>query len=199
MERVLLNPINLLSLSFPVVTEGSVWVVFAKKDHINVKFVESNKNNFSIYTKPHWIECGLVENGLFNNLSLINAHLDEIVHLEAINEYECVRNKNLVKEDFDYIESGARRIINILYRKLMNDKFFEVNLTGLSDLSLNSLFDYILDVNDKNPLVTCLLIQYVEEEFLYLPEYKSSTMLNKYNKKDILSYIDFYYSYVWRT
>ena len=101
MKRIILKPRSEFSYLLPEMKEGDVLIHFAPHPQgKNVRYVESNKDKFEIYTEPHWIECGLVEKGLINNLDLINEHLDEISNkMWIFVPVVCCKESHLCKVD----------------------------------------------------------------------------------------------------
>ena len=103
MNKTILKPRSKFSFSLPEMKEGDVLIHFAPHPQgKNVRYVESNKDKFEIYTEPHWIECGLMEKGLLHDLDLINEHLDEIgdygtLEYESLNEICCIKEKRITK------------------------------------------------------------------------------------------------------
>ena len=62
MNKTILKPRSEFSVSLPEMKEGDVLIHFAPHPQVKkVRYVESNKDKFEIYTEPHWIECGLME------------------------------------------------------------------------------------------------------------------------------------------
>lgn len=98
MNKTILKPRSEFSFSLPEMKEGDVLIHFATHLQVqNVRYVESNKDKFEIYTEPHWIECGLMEKGLLHDLDLINEHLDEISEYGTLGEIHCVKEKRIKK------------------------------------------------------------------------------------------------------
>ena len=127
MKRIILKPRSEFSFLLPEMKEGDVLMHFTPHPQgKTVRYVELNKDKFEIYSKPHWIECGLMEKGLLHDLDLINEHLDEISCYEALGEFHSVKERNIKKKDFDYIGYAAKRLIYILYRMLKNDSFLRM-------------------------------------------------------------------------
>ncbi|MBO7608271.1 MAG: hypothetical protein J6T28_11760 [Paludibacteraceae bacterium] len=197
MNKIILKPRSDCAYSLPEIKEGDVLMHFAPyipDTAKKVRYVESNKDKFEIYTEPHWIECGLMEKGLIGDLDMINEHADEISRYDSLEEYRCVREKRIKKKDFDYIGTGGRRLIYTLYRNLKNDPFLEINTTGLSFPSMLSLFDYVLDTHDKYPTTSYLFIQHVDELFYKTIE-TPTIAITKENEKDIITIFESFFAY----
>ena len=195
MKRIIIKPRSEFSFSLPEMKEGDVLIHFATHLQVqNVRYVESNKDKFEIYTEPHWIECGLMEKGLLHDLDLINEHLDEISEYGTLGEIHCVKEKRIKKNDFDYIGYAERRLIYILYRRLMGDAFLEINLAGLSLDSIRSFFQYALDTHDKCPMTSYLFIVYVDGAFYDTIE-NPTMVVNEESINDIFSLLEAMFSY----
>ena len=180
--------------------EGDVLIHFTPYPQgKKVRYVESNKDKFEIYTEPHWIECGLMEKGLLHDLDLINEHLDEIgdygtLEYESLNEICCIKEKRIKKKDFYYIGNAEKRLVYILYRRLKNDRFLEINLVGLSPDSIRSFFRYALDTHDKCPKTSYLFIVYVDGAFYDTIE-NPTVVVNEESINDIFSLLEAMFSY----
>ena len=177
MNKTILKPRSEFSILLPEMKEGDVLIHFAPHPQgKNVRYVESNKDKFEIYTEPHWIECGLIEKGLLHDLDLINEHLDEIgdygtLEYESLNEICCIKEKRLKK-----------------------DKFLEINLVGLAPDSIRSFFRYALDTHDKCPMTSYLFIVYVDGAFYDTIE-NPTMVVSEESINDIFSLLEAMFSY----
>ncbi len=200
MKRTILKPRSEFSVSLPEMKEGDILIHFAPHPQgKKMRYVESNKDKFEIYTEPHWIECGLMEKGLLHDLDLINEHLDEIgdygtLECESLNEIRCIKEKRIKKKDFDYIGTAERRLIYILYRRLKNDSFLEINLVGLASDSIRSFFRYALDTHDKYPATSYLFIVYTDDAFYDTIE-NPTMVVSEESINDIFSLLEAMFSY----
>lgn len=195
MKEIILKPRSEFSILLPEMKEGDVLIHFAPHPQgKKVRYVESNKDRFEIYTEPHWIECGLMEKGLLHDLDLINEHLDEISEYGTLSEIHCVKEKRIKKNDFDYIGYAEKRLIYILYRRLMGDAFLEINLAGLSQDSIRSFFRYALDTHDKSLKTSYLFIVYVDGAFYDTIE-NPTMVVNEESVNDIFSLLEAMFSY----
>ena len=102
--------------------------------------------------------------------------------------------KRIKKKDFYYIGNAEKRLVYILYRRLKNDRFLEINLVGLSPDSIRSFFRYALDTHDKCPKTSYLFIVYVDGAFYDTIE-NPTVVVNEESINDIFSLLEAMFSY----
>lgn len=160
-----MNPILLKSkTSFDnlEVSQGSVVVLFPCKEEGKLKFVESHKESFEVYTQPCWIKLGELESGLLKHTKEVEKQWRSLIKYDALRESDR-KDLKITKEFLRCVESSGRRILNLFYQKLIGQSFFEINLIMLSDIE--SFFDFLLEDVANHPQYTYILVQEINERF----------------------------------
>lgn len=172
------------------VFQGSVVVLFSCLKDGNVKFVESHKESFDVYTQPCWIKLAELEPGLFEHTKEIEECWQSLIKFKALHDEYDRKAPKITKDFLQCVESSGRRALNIFYQKMVGQSFFEVNLIAMAPDYCNSFLDYLLEDVANNPQYTYILVVPISERFRIKYNPPFCVTLNEENKATILATID---------